>query len=672
MKIKINYLFKIFTIAAVLVLFTNSLSAQKTLNKARDLKMKYEYVAAIEMYKEYLKTAQAGIEEKRDLATCYMMTGDTRSAEEWLFQVVSSPDYTAEDVLHYAEVLKTNGKYPEAIVQYKNYGKLVPSASEKSAIMVQACETAMDWMKDPVYFDIVNADGFNTENSEFGLTAYDNGYILTSNRKLKGELYSSEEISGWTGKPFLKLLLIKDKNNLNAAPSEIKAVNNSFHNGPGIYDKNTGTLYFTQTKMVKLTKKPLNCDPTSWYDNSTTKNYMNRLEIFSVQLINGKWQDPVAFKYNNPNSHSVGHPAISPDGKVMYFISDMPGGFGQSDIYYCEKLSDGTWSEPKNAGNSINSDGKEMFPYIASDGTLYFSSMGLSGMGGLDLYYAKGSKDTWTTPENMKYPFNSPKDDFSIYFSEEGTGYFASNRDGGKGDDDIYSFVPAPPKNLILSVIAKEKLENSSTAVLQGVTIRLNNDYNTLTPAGNGAFNTQVDCNSDYVIKGVKEGYFSSEKKVTTQCQTRHDTLVVEMVFEKIIIDKVIVIKDIYYDYDKWDIRPDAALELDKLVELLNENPDIIIELGSHTDCRATKSYNDKLSSQRAKSCVDYLISKGIDPKRLSSKGYGETQLLTDCKCDEGTQKSDCTEEQHQLNRRTEFKVKGFIKGKGVDIKSNQ
>ncbi len=661
MKTKINFLIKFFALSAAVLLFTTGVSGQTALQKAKSLKMNSQYSEAIKLYKDYITTSAASIEDKRDLAACYMMIGNTRSAEEWLSEVVDSPDHTAEDVLHYADVLKSNGKYQEAIIQYKDYGKKLPSASQKSQEMISSCEKSLEWMADPVYFDVQNAESFNSENSDFGLIVYENGYILTSDRRLKGKSYTADDLYGWTGRPYLKILHIKDKKNLGDPPKEFEGVNNNYHNGPAVIDKKSSSVYFTRTKMVKMTKKPLNCDPTSWYDNSTTKDYVNRLELYSAEMVNGKCQQPVVFQHSKPESYSVGHPAISPDGKTMYFVSDMPGGMGGTDIYYCDKYTDGTWGTPKNLGNKINTTGNEMFPYVANNGTLYFSSNGLPGMGGLDLFYAKGNKDTWTTPENMKYPFNSPKDDFTIYFTGDETGFLASNREGGKGEDDIYSFITAPPQNFVLKATAKEKIDSVNIGILKGAKIQVTGDSSELPILSekNGSVYLMGDCGKSYKVKGTKEGYFSSEKIVKFDCNTRHDTVAVELTLDKIVINKAIVLNNIYYDYDKWDIRPDAAVELDKLVTILVENPDINIELGSHTDSRGKDKYNQELSQKRAESAVAYIISKGIVQSRIKAKGYGESIPVN--RCVNGVE---CSEEEFQMNRRTEFKVTSIGKAK--------
>jgi len=659
MKTNIKNVIKLLVLSAALVFFSNSIFAQKQLQLAKDLMAKSEYSEAIKVYKDVVKTPSAGIQEKRDLAACYLMTGNTLAAEEWLADVADNPDHTAQDLLHYADVLKSNGKYGDAIKQYEEYGKMLPAESSKVMEWVNACRKSQEWIADPAYTDVINADAINSENSDFGLIPYENGYVLTSDRRLKGKSYGASDIYGWTGNPYLKIIQYKDKD-LGTTPRELENVNNNYHNGPAVYDKNSGTLYFTRTKMVKMIKKPMNCDPTSWYDNSKAKDYVNRLELYYATKEDGKYQQPVSFQYSNPQSHSVGHPALSPNGKIMYFVSDMAGGMGGTDIYYCDKFTDGTWGTPKNAGKNINTTGNEVFPYVASDGTLYFSSDGWPGMGGLDLFSAKGSKDSWATPENMKYPFNSPKDDFCMVYTGEGTGYLSSNRDGGKGQDDIYKFIPSPPKTFIFTVTAKEKTDSVNLGMLKNAMVQVVGDSGEcpVLYEKNGVYYFQADCGKEYKVKGSRDGYFTAEKVITTNCLTRNDTVPVELVLDKIVINKPIVLNNIYYDYDKWDIRPDAAFELDKLVKILMENPKISIELGSHTDSRGKEKYNLDLSQKRAESAVNYIISKGIAQTRIKAKGYGETVPVN--KCIDGVT---CTEEEFQMNRRTEFKVTSISGG---------
>lgn len=634
--------------------------SQTSLQKAQELKNNYEYQKAIDEYTGYFSTHTPSTEDMRDLVECYYKVNNIESAEIWLKKIISSYDYKASDIWNYAIILKSEGKYPEAIDQFKTYSSMetrYPSRVEKQ---ITGCELALKWLKDPGYFDVYNEKSLNSENSEFGLIKFGSNYIITSDRKT-GSL-GQKEIYGWTGKPYLKLYMAPASGKALATSgfTKIEELNYKYHNGPSVYDVTSTELIFNRTKMVKVAKKPINTDPTSWIDKSVAPDYVNRLEIFTSNYTDGEWDEPQPFEYNNVEEYSVGHPAITVDGKTLYFISDMPGGYGETDIYYCEKLSNGKWSKPQNAGPEINTEGKEVFPYIDDKGTLYFSSTGHAGMGGLDIFKSIGQKNSWSKPENMKYPINSPKDDFSIYFTDTGIcGFLASNRDEGLGNDDIYSFEYAPPKSLILAITTKEKLDDNSLVDFPNVDLKLANkalkSADSYKTDNTGHLYLDLSCPASYELKGEKEGYFTRLKKFETVCKTRNDTLFVEMVFDKAIVEKIII-DNIYYDFDKYNIRPDAAVELDKIVNLLKLNPDVTLELGSHTDCRGTNAYNQTLSDNRAKSAFGYITSKGISKSRLTYKGYGETELRN--KCSDGVE---CIEAEHQLNRRTEFKVTGGV-----------
>jgi len=634
--------------------------SQSSLQKARDLKNNYEFQKAIDEYTKYFSTNIATSEDMRELVECYNMVNDLVSAETWLTKIINSGDYIACDVWNYASALKSEAKYNEAIEQFENYSTLDGGCKERTATQIEGCNLALQWLDDPGYFDVFNERSLNSENSEFGLIKFGSNYIITSDRTI-GTI-KQNEVYGWTGKPYLKLLTTRASGSAFAAGfTKMDALNNNYHNGPGIFDANSTNFLFTRTKMVKVTKTE-NPDPTSWVDKSTNSDYVNRLEIFISDYTYDTWLPPIPFEYNNVEEYSVGHPAITPDGQTLYFVSDMPGGYGSTDIYYCEKLSNGKWSKPQNAGSVINTDGKEVFPYVDDEGTLFFSSDGHAGMGGLDIFKSVGQKQSWSDPENMKCPINSPKDDFSIYFTETGIyGFLASNRVGGVGDDDIYSFEYAPPKSLILAIATKVKQDDNSTIDFPGIDLALTNiteeSVESYKSDLTGHLFLELDCPASYELKGIKEGYFSQSKSIEAKCKTRNDTIFVELVFEKIVIDKPIVLKNIYYDFDKWFIRPDAAKELDNLVSILKLNPNINIELGSHCDFRGTYEYNDVLSQRRAEAAVNYIVSKGIDVARVTAKGYGKRVLVNNC-----TDKVNCTEEQHQLNRRTEFKVTSIKK----------
>jgi outer membrane protein OmpA-like peptidoglycan-associated protein/tetratricopeptide (TPR) repeat protein len=665
---KTNYtILKIFLLS-LFILVVSGVDAQPRQN-AEEMMQKYEYSEAIETYQEYFKAHAATPKEIRNITYCYMQINDAKSAVSWLEKLINTNDVTTEDVMIYADLLKSEGKYSEAIVQYEKYKTLVPYGSEIADEKIQSTTDAISWTDEPDFFVIKNEGKFNSDKSDFGLIAFGDNFYITSDRIPKNKSSVKNNVYGWTGNPYLKLYEVKmDKTDVKEIDF-IKDLNDQFHNGPSVFADNNSKIYFTRTKTVKKKQKTTNPDPTSWFKENEADIYTNRLEIYSAKFINGKWDEITPFENNNAAIYSTGHPALSPDENILYFVSDMPDGFGETDIYYCEKNSDGSWGTPQNAGDKINTPGKEVFPFVDKNGVLYFSSDGLPGMGGLDLFKSNGSKNSWLEPENLKYPLNSSKDDFSIFVVEsDSIGYFSSNRYGGLGSDDIYSFVyslPPVPTELILVVNTYERMEDGTIVDLEGVDVHyhINGENNLisaekLSPA---RYMTTLDCDAKYVVNGTKEGYFTHSYDFETVCETMHDTVYAQLISEKIVVNKAIVISNIYYDYDKWNIRPDAASELDKIVNLLVENPSITIELGSHTDSRGSDEYNHNLSQRRAESAVQYIIGNNVDKNRVTAKVYGESVLVN--KCSNGVQ---CSEADHQMNRRTEFKVTGFSKDQPV------
>lgn len=773
-------LIKCVAVSILLSMLCSFAFAQTNLQKAQAAAANYKYAKAIELYTDYFKTTSAKPVTIRELVNCYMMIGDTKSAEDWMLKLISAVDYSSADVLTYAKLLKSNGKYNEAMTEFSKYIELTPSEKDNVMKWITSCQKSIERMNgDSVLFEVKNIGSLNTKYSEFGLIKIGTQFIFTSDRQ--NETPGKDQICGWTGNPYFKLYSLNGTIDgaLSAKPVLIDSLNSTYHNGQAVYDSINKIIYFTRTRVIKVPKEPINSDPTFWRNNYDLSGYENRLEIYSANYdlptgqAGGKWKNVKAFEYNS-SQYSVAHPALSPDGKILYFASDMPGGYGGSDIYYCEALPNGKWSAPVNAGNTINSEGKEVFPYVDKNGTLYFASDNPKGMGGLDLYSSTGSKNNWTKPVNLGYPINSSKDDFSILVTEPGkSGYFSSNRDGGSGADDIYRFSLIPNKQRILCGRILELLSDNSFAKLKNAKVNIKcdeNNYNkSLTSDNEGKFFDVIDLPSSYTIsivkngyidksktikvkrtdgdtiyvdlitkkaesivftgetkeqtgkninlvsnakiiiknskdnfidslqsnaKGkfllnialdktyqftiIKDGYYTQTKKITPKKVTgkdsidieaityvmkdgfssenktdnivaKKDTVNIDMFLNKIIINQTFIVKNIYYDYDKSDIRPDAAVELDKLVEFLTNNPNVSIELSSHTDYRGTDKYNYALSQQRAEAAVNYITSKGISEKRVVGKGYGKTRLINRCVV--------CTEEQHQMNRRTEFKI---------------
>ena len=403
------------------------------------------------------------------------------------------------------------------------------------------------------------------------------------------------------------------------------------------------TIYFTRNNYGK--KKKLR----------RGKKGVNHLKIYTSEFIGGEWTKPIELPFNNEN-YSNGHPSISPDGKKMYFVSDRPGGFGQTDIYVVDILDNSTFSEPKNLGKSVNTPYKEMFPFV-TEKSIYFSSDRTMGNGGLDVYKSDYSEELLNLAINMGKPINSNRDDFSYIIDEESQrGYFASNRKGGRGDDDIYSF-----KNLTnLNVIAGSVENLEKGEVLSNVAVALFNED------GEKLLETKTDSLGNFTFEGLlptkkyhvvslKEGFLEEKTQVTTKNNERI------FVKQSIIPIKELVVRDneelkvnlenIYFDFDRFNIKSQSATELDKLVELMKDNPEMVIRIESHTDSRGSRAYNKYLSNKRAQSSRDYIISKGIDASCIESAiGYGEERLLNNC--GDGVR---CTRDNHLLNRRAEF-----------------
>ena len=398
-------------------------------------------------------------------------------------------------------------------------------------------------------------------------------------------------------------------------------------------------------------------------DNVNSRNKLNydkkgttHLKLYKATSEGDAWENIEELPFND-EVFSTGHPTLSPDNSKLYFVSDREGGFGQTDIYVVDINSDGSYGDPENLGENVNTQGREMFPFVAKDSTLYFSSDGYLNLGLLDIFKSNILKGDTSEPENLGAPYNSGYDDFAFFIDsddEDSYGYFSSNRsDGGSNDDDIYGFNAYKCKQTIEGIARDSKTND----VLSGVEVRLIDEtgkvLSTLTTGEDGAYKFEdVECNTTVTVVGSKQDYKEDQKVVTTDDE--NDKInTADLTLEPLINDNQIVINPIFFDFDKWNIRTDAQYELENIVDVMRNHPNMVIKIESHTDSRGSDRYNMKLSDRRAKSTRDYIISRGIEASRIESAiGYGESQLLN--KCSNGVR---CTKEEHQLNRRSYFYI---------------
>lgn len=651
----------LYLIAALMLGAAPAAEAQQELRKANKHYENFEFALALDQYKQAVEKRKPDVKTAERIADSYRLTRQTVEAERWYAQVVALPGRNPINIYHYAEALRSNGKYEEAKQQYMLWAEEAPEADERAQHLMAACDKAMNLMSQKMLLaEVKRLNGLNAKGfSDFSPMNYGkDAIIFTSDR---GAEQSTGGTFGWTGRPYLQLFMAsRDVNGNWGRPAALhEMINDQYHNATASATGDGQMLYFTRTQLVQK-RKSGNADPTSWVDKSQAQEYINRLEIFAAQKRGTTWTEITPFAFNNVEEYSVGHPALSPDGNIMYFASDMPGGMGETDIYYTLRQPDGSWGEPVNAGILINTPGRESFPYVDQNGKLYFSSDGHMGMGGLDIFSAEGKHAAWTAVNNMGYPMNSPKHDYGIMFNEDTeTGLLSSNRESTNGTDDIFSF-SILQKPVVLAIATLERRQNEQKrnvqVALPQVQLAISqpnlNDTSLVTTNTIGQYFMDGRKGSAYMLQGSKQGYLNQHLKVEVP-KTAQDTVQVAMVFDRDEKNVAIVLENIYYDLDKWDIRPDAAKELDKLAEVLVANPTIEIELSSHTDSRESLKYNQLLSERRAQAAVNYLIERGISKDRLTAKGYGKTQLVN--KCTDGVQ---CPEEMHQQNRRTEFRIK--------------
>ena len=646
-----------FTIYVLFLLIVSSLYSCKSakLSDAEEKQRIGEYYEAAAIYRKvYTKTSP----KKRDLrgyiayrmAECNRLINNTAKATSAYMNAIryDYPDSTV--YLRMGQMLQKTGRYPEAIKNYDIYMENDPS-NLLAINGIQGCELAPGWKKNPTRYEVRRMDKFNSRRGEFSPMLagdkYDQLYFASSRSKDK-----DAKVSAITGQNNNNLFLVKqDEKGAWLAPVELEdEVNTEYDEGTPSFSPDGNTMYYTYCAQ----------DPEG----------PRTAEIYISTRSSAKWGKGTRATIVKDSVTALGHPSISPDGKYLYFVSDAVGGFGGKDIFRA-RVAGNDFGPMENLGEEINTPGDEMLPYVRDSVTLYFASNGHPGMGGLDLFKAtQDSTGKWNV-ENLGAPINSMGDDFGITFAgKEERGFFCSNRNDARGYDHIYSF-ELPTITIFIEGIVNDVDEYP----IEDATVRIvgKDGLNVKVPVKkDGTYRVELERDIRYVMMASARGYLNQNYELHTGPEEKNETYIVDFFLSP--ISKPVVIDNIFYDFDKATLRPESKKALDEMIKMLNDNPNVTIELGAHTDRKGTDQYNERLAQRRAQSVVDYLIAGGIEAARLEAKGYGESVPKTInkkmAKQFDFLKEGDVLTEEFilalppeqqeiadQINRRTEFKV---------------
>ncbi|OAD92249.1 flagellar motor protein MotB [Aequorivita soesokkakensis] len=630
-----------------LVVFTagSSFSQQKDIQKANKEFDKFAYIDAREIYLKVVADGYESAEIFKKLGDTYYFNSDYTNAAKWYDKLVKQfPDQTEPEYYYRAaQSLKSLGKYSESDALLKDY-----VAKGGNGLVIKSYEDDPNYLKSTVFKArdfVLEKVAVNSSNSDFGASFYGNDKIVYASASGTEGM----KVSEWTNQPFLDLFMA-DRDSTGQLSNAMRLggdINTQYHESSTAFTKDGYTVYFTRNNFIDGKK-------------GKDKNKTIRLKLYKATKTGDyNWTNIVELPFNS-KEYSVAHPALSPDGKKLYFSSDMPGTLGMSDLWYVDILGNDSYGTPVNLGPNINTEARESFPFISDKNNLYFSSDGRSGLGGYDIFVTplddagKPGKIT-----NLGAPSNSDQDDFGFIINEDDRiGYVSSNRGGDRGsiDDDIYLV-----KEICSITIQGKVFDEETKDPLPGAQVSLLDENNQLvsqtTAKYDGTYSFVGDCGTQYTVRGVKEGYNPYEKMIETPMLS--GTIDVPLPLKRIDpcppndLGCKLNLQPIYFDFDKSNIRPDAEIELAKILAAMREYPELIIHIESHTDSRGNDSYNMSLSERRAQSTLKWLVGKGIDKNRLTAKGYGESQLVNQC-----SNGVSCTAEEHQLNRRSMFIIK--------------
>ncbi|MFV5696550.1 OmpA family protein [Flavobacterium sp. LB3P122] len=625
-------------------IFSFNIYSQKTkLTRADKNYATYSYVDAIKTYERVAEKGYKSVDLFKKLGNSYYFISELNKAAKWYGELFAMDTINLEPEYYYryAQSLKSIGQNDKADEKLELF-------NQKSAYDIRG----KIFKKNTNYLEILKANsgrymvedaGINSKYSDYGTAIYMNKIVFASARNT-GSI--GQKKHKWNNQYFTNLYTADLGENMtpNVPEKFDNNVNSKFNESTPIFTSDGKTMYFTRNNYLDGKK-------------GKDGNDITLIKIYKANLENDKWVNITELPFDGDN-YSTAHPALSPDGKTLYFASDMPGTIGQSDLFKVKINDNGSFGIPENLGNKINTEGRETFPFISDENEIYYATDGHPGFGGLDIFMSKINADgTFSEVLNVGADVNSPKDDFAYLIDTKSRrGFFTSNRDGGQGYDDIYKFLET--KKLISKQLLYGEISDLTTAALipNAKSNLYDNQFNlldTTTSDDKGNYSFMIECGKTYIVRAEKPEYTTKEQKITIVAEKEKTYLpiIIEKAKWKITVGddlgKCFGIKMIYFDLDKSNIRTEAALDLEKILDVLNQNSTMKLDIRSHTDSRANFRYNKTLSDNRAKATISWLIKNGIDSSRLIGKGYGETHLLNKC--------IDCTEDEHQFNRRSEF-----------------
>ena len=637
-------------ITIVVLLVASIVNAQKaqlaTANKKFD---NLAYVDAISIYEGVAKKGFKSIDLFEKLGDANYFNANLKDANKWYSELFAlNQKVDAEYYYRYAQTLKSVGDYTKADEYLKSFAQ-INADDIRSKIYNDNKDYLAALQNNSNRYDIEDA-GINSKFSDYGAAFYSGKFVFTTARDTGGV---SNVKNKWTNQSYSNLFQaeVDSEGHLKKPEPLGKKVNSKYNESSAVFTKDGRTMYFTRNNYINGKKQKDGKD-------------VILLKLYKASFNGFEWEKVEELSFNS-NQYNCAHPALSPDDKTLYFASNMPGTLGQSDIFKVKINKDGSFGAPENLGNTINTEARETFPFVSDENELMFASDGQLGFGGLDIFAVKINKDgSYSKVYNVGAPVNSSQDDFAYLIdSKSKYGFFSSNRDGGKGLDDIYKFKENAPlayacennlKGIVSDDVSKKPLPNAKVSLfnkdMKEIQSQVANE--------SGEYNFEkLDCNETYFVRAEIQGYIIMEDKVITSKNSK------ELITKDFLIEnknKVLDlgtnianefnIKPIYFDLDKSNIRPDAANELAIVLSVLTQYPTMKIAINTHTDSRATTEYNIKLSDRRAVSIMNWLIKNGISKNRLTAKGFGESQLVNKCADD-----IECTEEEHQANRRSEF-----------------